>query len=159
MVVIGVLSWPNISDGSADVVGLLGLVAAAMCWGAGSVYQQRRPVQASGLVSAGYQLLFAAVGFALVSMVRGEPVPTPSLAPVLALTYLIVFGSVIAFACYVRALRTLPATLVMTHAYVNPVIALILGWLLLAEPLTLWTWAGTSLVLLGVISLFRKHSA
>jgi len=153
---IGVLSWPNISAGSADLVGLVALVAAAICWGAGSVYQRQRPVEVSGLVNAGYQLLFAAIGFGVVSMARGEPMPSPSLAPVLALSYLIVFGSVIAFACYVYALRSLPATLVMTHAYVNPVIALLLGWVFLAEPLTLWTWAGSVLVLLGVVVMFRR---
>ncbi len=135
------------------------LVSAAVCWAMGSVYQQRRPVDTTGLVSAGYQLVFGALGFALVSLARSEPVPSPTLAPTLALAYLILFGSVIAFACYVYALRNLPATLVMTHAYVNPVIALLLGWLVLSEPLTLWTWAGSALVLLGVVTLFRGNSS
>lgn len=153
---IVVLSWPRVAGGSVELVGMLALVAAPMCWAAGAVFQKRRPAQVSGVASAGYQLVFGAMGFAAVALLRGEAVSLPATEPALALGYLIVFGSVIGFACYVHALRKLPATLVMTHAYVNPVVALLLGWLILAEPLDVATWAGTGFVLMGVVTLFRR---
>ena len=57
------------------------------------------------------------------------------------------------------ALRLLPTDLVMTHAYVNPVVAVILGWWLLGEPLSATTWVGAALVLVGVYNVFRGRPA
>ena len=66
-----------------------------------------------------------------------------------------VFGSVIAFTSYVITLRLLPISIAMTYAYVNPVLALFLGWLLLGEPITMRTLLGAGLVVLGVFAIFR----
>jgi drug/metabolite transporter (DMT)-like permease len=75
----------------------------------------------------------------------------------LAWGYLVVFGSIFAFTAYVQALRLLPINIAMTYAYVNPVIAVILGWVILREPITGWTIGGTALVLLGVAGVFRSR--
>jgi drug/metabolite transporter (DMT)-like permease len=69
--------------------------------------------------------------------------------------YLVVFGSLLAFTSFVTVLQILPTSLVTTYAYVNPVIAVLLGWLILREPITFWTVAGGLLVILGVMGIFR----
>ncbi len=66
-----------------------------------------------------------------------------------------IFGSVIAFTSFITSLRLLPLSIAMTYAYVNPVLALFLGWLLLGEPITARTVVGAGLVILGVFAVFR----
>jgi len=66
-------------------------------------------------------------------------------------------GSLLGFTSFVRALRLLPTDIVMTYAYVNPVIAVILGWLILRESITAWSLGGMALVLLGVGGVFRER--
>ena len=75
----------------------------------------------------------------------------------LAWGYLVIFGSLFAFTAYVTALRLLPTSVVMTYAYVNPVLAVLLGAWLLGEEITIWTLAGSALVLLGVAGVFRAR--
>ena len=71
--------------------------------------------------------------------------------------YLVVFASVGAFTAYVFALRSLPFNIVMTYAYINPVLALFLGWLLMNEPVTLRTLCGAGLVVLSVFAIFHTR--
>ena len=68
-----------------------------------------------------------------------------------------VFGSVIAFTSFVYVLRLLPLQVGMTYAYANPVIAVLLGWLVLAEPVTMWTVGGAGLVLAGIAGVFDNR--
>jgi drug/metabolite transporter (DMT)-like permease len=86
-----------------------------------------------------------------------EPVPQPSPEAWLALGYMILFGSILAFTSYVTALKTLPIKIVMTYTYVNPVIALLLGWAILGEQITWWMIGGMGLVLVGVWGVFRER--
>jgi len=95
-------------------------------------------------------------GFFLIASAAGEPLPAPQGSAWIALGYLIVAGSLIAFTSFIRALKLLPMPVVMTYAYVNPVIAVFLGWLILGEQVTGWTGAGTALILLGVAGVFRE---
>ena len=154
---VGVLNYPVMRHGSsADVLSALALIVAVMSWGLGSVYQKRRPVSLSGEASAAYQLLFGSVALLTVSLVVGEPRPTPTPTALAAWGYLVIFGSVIAFTSFVKALKLLPVSVVMTYAYVNPVIAVLLGWMILREQITLWTLAGSVLVILGVMGVFHE---
>ena len=73
--------------------------------------------------------------------------------------YLVVLSSVICFTSYLTTLRLLPYQVVMTYAYVNPVIAVFLGWFLLDEPVTEYTIGGTVLILLGVAGVFHEKRA
>jgi drug/metabolite transporter (DMT)-like permease len=98
------------------------------------------------------------VALGLIALLRHEPLPTPTAAAWTAWGYLVIIGSVFAFTSFVRALRLLPTSLVMTYAYVNPVIAVILGWAILHESITGWTIAGSALVLIGVAGVFRARS-
>ena len=88
-----------------------------------------------------------------------EPLPSPNPQAWAAFGYLVVFGSLLAFTAFVQALRLLPAKIVITYSYVNPVIAVFLGWVILGESITIWTIAGASLVLLGVTGVFRERYA
>jgi drug/metabolite transporter (DMT)-like permease len=155
---IALLTTPALMSGvRADTVAILALMGAPVTWAAGSVLQARRPVRHSPRTSSAYQMLFGAIGFALVIFLIREPLPTPTTEAWLAWLYLLVFGSLFAFTSYVIALRLLPTRIVMTYAYVNPVLAVVLGWIVLGEQITWWTVAGTALVLLGVAGVFRER--
>jgi drug/metabolite transporter (DMT)-like permease len=136
---------------------VVALVMAAVTWGAGSILQRRQPVEAPPLVSAAYQLLFGGVGLALVALVAREPLPQPTGEAWLAWGYLVLVGSLLGFTSFVQALHLLPINVAMTYAYVNPVIAVVLGALILHEPITLGTLSGMALVLLGVAGVFRER--
>jgi len=154
---LGVLTLPMWRhDLHGDLVGMAAVVLAAISWGGGSVWLHRRPVAIDSMATAGWQQLFGGVGFLVVAVLVGEPVPQPTRAGWMAWGYLVVFGSVIAFTCFVTALKLLPTRVVMTYSYINPVIAVALGWLLLAEPITVTTIAGTALIIAGVWGVFRE---
>lgn len=153
---VAVLSLPSFSKGtSQDMLAVIALVASAVCWSLGSVIQTRRPVNLPPQVMSGYHQLFASIGFLLMSFALGEPSPHPTLSAWMAWGYLVVFGSVFAFTSYIFALKLLPINIVMTYAYVNPAIALFLGWLILKEPIGPWTLLGAALVVVSVFGIFR----
>lgn len=155
---VGLLAYPQIKNGAeADLVAILALAGALLSWGSGSVLQSRRPVEVSARVSAGYQMAAGGIGFIFISSSIGEPLPTPTLEAWLAWGYLVVIGGVLAFTSYVSALRMLPMKVVMTYAYVNPVLAVVLGWAVLGEAITAWTVGGSLLVLIGVAGVFRER--
>ena len=158
MVGIMVLSTPKLMENSqTSLFAFILLVISPILWTAGSIYSQRRQPQLEPVVVSAYQQLFGGIGFLLLSPVLGERWGNPSTAGWLALIYLIIFGSLIAYTSYILAIRLLPLSIVTTYAYVNPVVALILGWLILSEPITTWTIAGSGLILLGVGLVFRSR--
>jgi len=156
---LGLLTAPRLAvAGRADALSILMLLIAPITWAAGSILQLRRPVQTTPLVSAAYLHLFGGIGFLALFLLTGEQLPSPSVSAWGALVYLIVAGSIMTFTSFVRTLRLLPLPLVMTYAYVNPAIAVILGWLVLREPITLPVIGGMALILAGVYGVFRtKH--
>lgn len=157
---IFILSLPVLTSGiRADLLSILALLLASLSWASGLVLQTRHPVALSRGVSSGYQQLFGGIFFALIALIVREPLPTPTTEAWLAWGYLVIFGSVIAFTSFVTALQILPTRLVTTYSYVNPVIAVLLGWLILGEPITYWTIAGGVLVLIGVTGIYRASSA
>jgi len=152
------ISTPTLQNGtSADTLSILALLISPACWALGSILQNRRPVSLEPVTSSGYQQLFAAVGFAVLVFITDEPLPDPSREAILAWAYLLIFGSLIAFTSYVKVLQLLPMSIAMTVAYVNPVIAVILGALILGESITITTVAGAALVLIGVGGVFRSR--
>jgi len=156
---IVILSYPLLSSGiRADVLSVLALLFASLSWSSGLVLQARRPVSVGRGVNSGYQQLFGGVFFTLIALLMREPLPAPTQEAWWALGYLILFGSIIAFTSFVSALQLLPASLVTTYAYVNPVIAVILGWLILREPISGWTVAGGIFVLAGVSGIFQVNN-
>jgi drug/metabolite transporter (DMT)-like permease len=154
---IALLTVPSLSTGiHADSIAILALIAAPITWASGSVLQARNKLSLPARVSSGYQMLFGAIGFALIVLLRREPLPTPNQDAWLAWTYLVIFGT-LAFTSYVTALNLLPTRIVMTYAYVNPVLAILLGHFVLGEEITVYTIGGSALVLLGVAGVFRER--
>jgi drug/metabolite transporter (DMT)-like permease len=157
---ITILSLPKLISGvQADAIAMIALVVAPISWAIGSVLQARNPVNLSNRVNSAYQMIFGAIGFAVVALLLGEPTPSPTPQAWGAFAYLVIFGSVFAFTSYVTALQKLPTKIVMTYAYVNPVLALLLGWAILSEEITMLTIGGSVLVLLGVMGIFRERFA
>jgi drug/metabolite transporter (DMT)-like permease len=155
---IALLTAPALLTGvEADTIAVLALIAAPLTWATGSVLQARRPVKIEPRVSSAYQMLFGAAVFVILILATNEPLPTPTVSAWWAWIYLTVVGSLFAFTAYVVALRRLPTRIVMTYAYVNPVLAVLLGYFVLGEVITVWTIAGSALVLLGVTGVFRER--
>jgi drug/metabolite transporter (DMT)-like permease len=156
---VAVLSWPILRHGTtADIMGVIALLLAPLFWSIGSIWLQRRKPDLSIRSISGWQMIGGAIGFLIVILVRGEGLPHPTGEAWLAWGYLVVFGSVFAFTSYMATLRLLPIQVVMTYAYVNPVIAVFLGWLVISEEVTGWTVAGAALVVAGVAGIFNNRS-
>lgn len=143
-------------DGSVDRLGALVIVLSAICWAIGSLYSRGAPLPKRPLVSAGLASLCGGILLAVYSLVSGEigeAVWTTS--AVLGLAYLIVAGSFIGFTAYVWLLRAAPISLVSTYAYVNPIVAVTLGWLILDESITGQMFAAGAAVLVSVAVILR----
>jgi drug/metabolite transporter (DMT)-like permease len=124
---------------------------AVLSWAAGSVWLKHTAQDDHPFVNAAWQMLFGGLICFLFSGFLGEfPVAVWKTETTFALLYLIFFGSLLAYACYLFALRNLPIDLVSTYAYVNPVVAVVLGWLVLDEKLNAKIWLGVGLVLAGI---------
>ncbi len=127
------------------------VVAASTCWALGSYLQPRLWLPRDVFVTTVYEMLFGGLILLTVGQSAGERF-TFDYAPRtwVALGYLVAFGSVVAFTSYVWLLANAPISLVATYAYVNPVVAVFLGWLVLSEPVTLAVLVGGTVVVLAV---------
>jgi drug/metabolite transporter (DMT)-like permease len=133
------------------VLGVVIIQVGCLFWQAGSVYAKRRPTGVSPLMASAVQMLWAGVVLTLAGTLAGEwggmRFGARSAG---ALAYLIVFGSIVAYSAYMYAIQKLPLPLVSTYSYVNPLVALVLGWLVLSEPLGWREGAAALVILLGV---------
>jgi len=156
---VAILARPPAHGSIFPVLIVLG---GSLCWGSGSVLAGRLPAPARPLLGSAMEMLTGGAVLAVIAAATGE---LSHLDPgqvsgrsVLALLYLIGPGSLLAMSCYVIALRRLPTAAVSTYAYVNPVIAVSLGALLLGERLTLTTVLGGAVVLASVALLLLRRS-
>lgn len=136
--------------GGIDPVGGLAVLGCSVAWAAGSIFARGDRVPAHPLMGAGTQMLTASAVLAAGGAATGElgHLHAPSTGPALAFAYLVLVGSVVAYGAYTWLLRSgAPTALVSTYAYVNPVLAVMLGWAALGEPLGGRTiFAGTAIV-------------
>lgn len=147
--------------GRIDPLGALVLVFGGLAWAAGSLYSRGRAFPAPRMSTAA-QMLAGGVGLLALGTVTGEwgqvnPAAV-STRSVLATLYLVVFGSLIAYSAYVWLLRVSTPAKVSTYAYVNPIVAVMLGWLFAGEALTLRMGAAALVIVAGValITLRRQ---
>lgn len=132
-----------LGDGAdrASVLGAVVVTAAAFSWALGSLYSQRVELPASSLLASGMQMFLGGALLTLVGTGAGEwarfDVSRVSAVSAGAFFYLIIFGSIIAFTAYGWLLRKVSPALAATYAYVNPIVAVLLGWALASEPLSL----------------------
>lgn len=156
---LAVLTYPTIQGGSpTGVGGVVALLGASLCWASGLVLQRRRLQDIDAVVSSAWQQLMAGSVFLLLAMSLRQGWPTPSVSALGALTYLLVVGSLLAFTSFIVATRLLATTVVTTYSYVNPLVAVLLGALVLGEPITWYTVLGGALLLMGVGSVIRSHT-
>ncbi len=158
----------NISLSADDTTSLLPymliLLAGSMVWAAGSLYSKYKASTSSTTVNSTWQMLAAGVTFLVCSLARGEfnqvDVRSIPASAWWAVGYLVIFGSIIAFSAYVWLLQVRPATQVSTYAYVNPVIAVILGVFFAHEHITALQIGGLVVILGSVLlinlSKYRK---
>ena len=137
---------------AADKRGPLALTMASASWSLGTVYAKRHPTQASPYMGAAFQMIVGGGAVALVGSMLGEWASWHlSTRGIGAIAYLVIFGSILGYSAYSYALRHASATIVGTYAYVNPVIAVLLGWLLLHEPVGPRTFIAMSMILVAVV--------
>jgi drug/metabolite transporter (DMT)-like permease len=142
-------------SGRVNPVGVAILGCASFAWACGSLYSKHGGMPASPLLGAAMQSLSGGVALWIASFFSGEltnlHIAAISLRSWLALGYLIVFGSMMGFTAYIYILKHSTATRVATYAFVNPVVALFLGWLILSEPIALRTILAAAVILTAVL--------
>lgn len=140
------------ADSPVDPTGALVLILASLSWAIGSIYSRQAARPSSALMANALQMLAGGVALSLFGLAVGESVDVSgaSARSVWSLVYLVVFGSLIGFTAYTYLLRTTTAARVATYAYVNPVIAVLLGWALANEAITLRTVVAAAVILAGV---------
>ena len=141
-------------SGDVPVVACLIIMVATVAWSFGSWSTPRLPLPKDAFVLTVYEMLFGSVWLLIFAAVRGEHL-VPTSAPLdawIAWAYLVTFGSVVAFTAYVWVLSVAPISLVATYAYVNPVVAVFLGWLILSEAVTLPIVIGGAIVV-GAVAI------
>ncbi|HYK96177.1 MAG TPA: EamA family transporter [Candidatus Dormibacteraeota bacterium] len=153
---VALLIWPT-GDGANhfDPFGIFILFLAPLGWAHGSIYsQQRAKLPKSPLTASGFQMLAGAAVTGIESVIAGEPAhfdPSAiSAESVIAVVYLILFGSMLAYTAYAWLLRNAPLSLVGTYAYVNPVVAVALGTIFLHEPISARTIIAAAVIILAV---------
>ena len=150
---VALLAWPS-GPSRIDALGAAALLVSGAAWAAGSLVARGSPLPRRPLVSSGMQMLAGGVLLMVLAGASGEltEVGHVSLKSLLAMVYLIVIGSWLAFSAYSWLLQVAPTSVVSTYAYVNPVVAVFLGWAVLSEPLSLRTVVAGA-VILGAVAL------
>ena len=150
---VALLAWPS-GPSRIDALGAFALLVSGAAWAAGSLVARGVDLPRRPLVSSGMQMFAGGVLLMLVGSAAGELTEfgRPSLQSMLAMIYLVVFGSWLAFSAYTWLLQVAATSVVSTYAYVNPVVAVFLGWAVLSEPLSVRTVAAGAIIL-GAVAL------
>jgi drug/metabolite transporter (DMT)-like permease len=155
---VGVLVGPASLAGGAriDLLGALVLMGGSICWAAGSLYSRQARLPASSAQGMAMQMLAGGLLLLVAGTVAGEwrvlDISAISRASWLAILYLILFGSLIGFTAYMWLLGVAPPAKVATYAYVNPIVAVFLGWLVLSEPISSRTMIAAAIIV-GAVAL------
>ena len=156
---VAILTGAEVSSKDASLSGLLAVLVGSLSWAAGVVISPKLKLPTDALARTAVPLVCGAVMLLTTAGITGEfhglHWSAISLKSIFGLGYLIVFGSIVAFTAYTWLLQRCPPTLVATHTYANPVVAVLLGWLLASEPLTDRVVIA-SVAILGAIVLIRR---
>lgn len=157
---VTILVVPRGASGEVDTLGLLTVVGATFSWALGTFASPRLRTPRDPLVSTALQMLAAGAVLVLVAVALGEPARADpssfSTASLLAMGYLVVFGSLVAFSAYTWLLQHAPVSVVATYAYVNPVVAVVLGALVLQEAVTPSMMIGAAIILAAVAFIVSR---
>jgi drug/metabolite transporter (DMT)-like permease len=151
--------------GATDVgkpIGFVLVVCAAFSWALGSFSSRRVPLPPNALLSTALQMTGGGLTLLVAGLATGEASDVHpsrfSMDSVLAFAYLIFIGSLVAYTAYVWLLQNAPISKVATYAYVNPVIAIFLGWRILSEKITTTTLIGAAVIVCSVAATVRRES-
>jgi drug/metabolite transporter (DMT)-like permease len=143
-----------------QLLGGLVVLGGAFGWAAGSIYARAARMPSSPRMATAVEMMVGGVLLLLMSRLAGEPfaLTGSSVRSALALVYLIVFGALVAFSAYIWLLGQVSAAAVSTYAYVNPVVALLLGWALMGEPLSPRTFIAAGIILSAVMMITVRRT-
>jgi drug/metabolite transporter (DMT)-like permease len=151
-----------ISGSSYQMYASLVLIGATLSWSAGSVYTRYAVLPKSSLYTTSLQMIFGGSGLLIASIISGEPerfnISGISLQSFLSLLYLIFFGSLIAYSAYIWLLKKSGPAKATTYAYVNPVVAVILGWLFAGELISLNMIIPAAVVVIAVVIILTDFT-
>ena len=164
LVGVAVLVVPGGLNGTVDPIGALMLFGATLSWALGTFLSPRLETPRNALVSTAYQMLAGCVVLTVAAPGKGEVAQlnpaTFSARSLIAFAYLVVFGSLVAYSAYTWLLQNTSVSLVSTYAFVNPVVAVVLGALILAEPITPTIVVGAAIIVVAVAFIvFRQNAA
>jgi drug/metabolite transporter (DMT)-like permease len=152
-----ILLWPKIASGThlgrLELFGAAILIFASLSWALGSILSHRWTLSVDVFTSAAWQMLLGGLVNTMIAAATGQfarATWTPTAT--WAIAYLVVSGSLIGFTAYIWLLEHVPPPKVATYAYVNPIVAVFLGWLLLREPVDIYTLAG-AIIIIGSVAL------
>jgi drug/metabolite transporter (DMT)-like permease len=159
---LAILVLPGDRPGNAPLWGVLLCVVAAFLWATGSYYSKRMELPPDTFLSVALQMLFGGAGMLIVGTIVGETGDVDFSAfsgdSVIALVYLITVGGLLAYTAYNWLLANAPISTAATYAYVNPVIAVFLGWAILNEEITATVVAGAAAIVVSVYTVVRRES-
>jgi drug/metabolite transporter (DMT)-like permease len=159
---MAVLLLPGSRPADATAIGFLLVLVAALSWATGSFLSPRLSMPSDPLVSTAWQMVVGGGALLVGALASGEAgdlhLAHASAKSLLAFAYLVVAGSWVAFTAYAWLLQNVPISKVATYAYVNPLVAVLLGWALLSEQLSLGTLAGAALIVASVATIVRRES-
>jgi len=162
--VILLVGQGGLSAGGSPVplVGALIVVGATLSWAIGSLYSRSAPLPKSSQLSTAMQMLMGSAMFFVASVISNEwaglKPASVSLLSSLSVAYLVFFGSLVAFTAYIWLLRATTAAKVSTYAYVNPVVAVFLGWSLAGEAVTIGTIVAAGIIISAVVVITTYRS-
>ena len=163
LVGVAILVVPGGLNGTIDPVGAGLLFIATLSWALGTFLSPRLATPRNAFVSTAYQMLAGGVVLMVVAVAKGEIANVDpsvfSLRSLLAFAYLVGFGSLVAFSAYTWLLQNAPVSLVSTYAFVNPVVAVVLGALILAEPITPNIVIGAAVIVVAVAFIVFRQNA
>jgi drug/metabolite transporter (DMT)-like permease len=157
-----ILVGGNSGSGRTSFLGAGLVLLASFSWAAGSLYATRAPLPRKPLLGASMEMLCGAAWLAIGGLLRGEAgevhIGRISWESAWGLAHLIVFGSLVAYSAYVWLLSHVRTSIVSTYAYVNPVVAVFLGWSILSEAVTGRTLIGSGIVVAGVAMIVTARA-
>lgn len=146
-----------------DPLGAVVVLFGAVSWALGSIYSRHAPAHQSVFLMTGMKMLTGGFLLLLVGTAAGEwsqlDVGSISAKSWFALAYLIVFGALIAFTAYIWLLKNTTLARASTYAYVNPIVAVLLGWSLASEPMNSRVVAAAAVIVAGVVIVVRSHAS
>ena len=166
LVGVGLLVGGGLNQGgdvsAMSLVGAAGVLLAAFGWATGSVYASRRPISTTTSLASGMQMISGGALLLLLGLVTGDfqrfDFARVSWTSLIAFFYLAIFGALVGFTAYGWLLRNVSTARAATYAYVNPAVAVFLGWLLASEPLTLRMLVAAA-VIVGSVALITTYGS